>query len=628
MQGTTEPSMLSRTPTLSRRDVLARWGKAAGLALLASSGLATPVVAAPPPRVGLPAVLTSSASGDLDLRSRAAGSVAIVGPAFHSQANADQMLRMLVWQAPTILNPHLAQGTKDLFAARCCLEPLLTADSDGTLTPVLAAEVPSRANGGLPDNRTVVYRLRRDVVWADGRPFTADDVVFTFEFISDRATTATSLGTYVAVERVDAVDDLTVQITFKEPTAGWYVPFVGAPGMILPRHGLAGAIGPDARSAPFNLKPFGTGPYVVEDFKPGDLVVYRANPYYREVGKPFFGEIQLKGGGDATSAARAVFQTGEMDYAWNLLVESQVLEDIMLGGMGDLVSAPGAGVEHLLLNQSDPNLEIDGEKSHPSTRHPFLADPGVREAMALAVNRDAIAKQLYGPLGDATANVLTTPTSLSSQNARIAFDIGRANSILDGAGYGRGPDGIRVTPAGVKMSMQFVTTVSALRQKEQAIIKAGWQQLGIDAQLKSVDAGVFFSSDPSNPDTSSHFYADVQMLNFAFVSPFPVSYMRRFYAGDRARDWAQKANNWTGSNVMKWQDEQYDRLYEQVGTDADATRRQEIWTALNDIVVGSHAVIPLVNRKVAAGKSRRLVGPEPRAFDQETWNIADWRWAP
>src|SRR5205814_5347815 len=86
-------------------------------------------------------------------------------------------LKILLWQAPTILNTHLSTGTKDSIAARCCVEPLLTVDGKGNLSPILAQEVPSKANGGLgEDGKTVTYKLKKDVKWADGNPFTADDV--------------------------------------------------------------------------------------------------------------------------------------------------------------------------------------------------------------------------------------------------------------------------------------------------------------------------------------------------------------------------------------------------------------------------------------------------------------------
>src|SRR3712207_3167573 len=187
-------------------------------------------------------------------------------------------------------------------------------------------------------------------------------------------------------------------------------------------------------------------PTLFRCFRPGGLVPYAFNPNSREPNKPFFNRVEIKGGGDAPSAARAVFETGEFDYAWNLQVEAQVLEQIMRGGKGDLVNPPGSGVEQVYMNLADPNQEIDGEKSSPKSKHPFLTDIKVREAMALAIDRDTMAKQLYGPTGDATANMLTTPTNLQSKNTRYEFSIDKANRILDEAGYRRGGDGIRTTP--------------------------------------------------------------------------------------------------------------------------------------------------------------------------------------
>src|ERR671933_306137 len=116
-------------------------------------------------------------------------------------------------------------------------------------------------------------------------------------------------------------------------TAAWLVPFTGLAGQILPEHVLRDSVGAGAKDAPFNQKPIGTGPYKVVDFKPGDVVVYDLNPDYYEAGKPFFDRLALKGGGDAASAARAVLQTGEYDWAGNPQVERGVLQG-MQGGKG------------------------------------------------------------------------------------------------------------------------------------------------------------------------------------------------------------------------------------------------------------------------------------------------------
>src|SRR5262249_48610299 len=246
------------------------------------------------------------------------------------------------------------------------------------------------------------------------------------------------------------------------------------------KHAFKDYQGANARNAPFNLKAFGTGPYMVDDFKVGDLVVYKTNPNYRDPSKPFFDTIQMKGGGDATSAARAVFQTGEFDYAWNLQVEWPVLEDLMKGGKGDLVTKEGGGVEQLYLNFTDPNKDVDGERSSLKAQHPFLTDKRVRQAMAMAIDKETMVKQLYGQTGDATWNVLTVPPDYKSPNTKIALDIAKANQILDEAGYKKGGDGVRVTPQGVRMKVTYATSINTLRQKEQALVKDGWAKIGIE----------------------------------------------------------------------------------------------------------------------------------------------------
>jgi len=539
---------------------------------------------------------------------------------------ADGTLKLLYWQAPTILNPHVALGSKDWHAARLCCEPLLTVDAAGTLSPVLAATVPSRANGHVaPNGSSVIYTLKRGIRWADGRPFTSDDVVFTYQFVANRETGATTYGTYTNIAKVEPLDPYTVKITFKTPTPAWYLPFVGLEGTILPRHALDAYVGTNARNAPFNSMPFGTGPYVVESFRSGDLVVYRINPYYRDPSKPAFSQVQLKGGGDATSAARAVLETGEYDYAWNLQVEWPVLQHMAAASSGQLLTAPGLGVEQIFCNMTDPNKTVDGQRSSLKAPHPFLTDVKVRQALALAIDRQAIAQQLYGLEAEATPNILTIPTNFASKRTKLVFDLASANRLLDDAGYRRGADGVRAK-SGVRLEMMFQTSVDSLRQKEQEIVKAGWAQIGIATTLKAVDASTFFSSAPGNNDTFPHFYTDVEMLTTGPLGPFPASYMARFYSADPAKNIAQKENNWSGLNISRWVDVQYNQWYEQVLVELDPRKSTDLWIKMNDRVVDQAVSIPLADRKIVSARAKSLnVGQNLTPFDTDTRNIADWR---
>ena len=197
-------------------------------------------------------------------------------------------LKTLWWQGATLLNPHFAVGTKDQDGSRIFYEPLASWDPDGNLSPVLATEIPTVQNGGLArDGRSVTWRIKKGVTWHDGKPLTADDCVFTWEFAADPATASVSIGTYKDV-KVEKVDSHTIRLVFQKPTPFWADPFCGVRGMVIPRHLFEAFKGSKSREAPNNLKPVGTGPYRFVDFKPGDVVRGELNPNYHMPNRPFF----------------------------------------------------------------------------------------------------------------------------------------------------------------------------------------------------------------------------------------------------------------------------------------------------------------------------------------------------
>src|SRR5262249_17543695 len=497
---------------------------------------------------------------------------------------AGALLKILYWQAPTILNSHLAQGTKDYDAARLVIEPLAAAGPDGKPDALPAAEGPTFDNGGVSkDLKTVTWKLKPGIKWSDGSDFTADDVVFTYQYMADEKTAATDSEFTVGVQDVTAKDPTTVVVTWKDPNPNPYQLFVSGQGNIIQKKQFQEFMGEKAKDAPGNLKPIGTGPYKVTDFKPGDVVTYEINDNYRDKAKPFFKQVQFKGGGDATSAARAVFQTGDFDYGWNLQVESQVLNQLMQGGKGDMITATSGNVERLLINFADPNAPGD-ERSEPTTKHPFFSDLNVRKAFAMAVDRKSMAEQLYGVAGKPTCNIVSAPEDVVSKNTDsmdvCKYDIAAANKLLDDAGWAKSSDGIR-EKAGQKMSVIYQTTVNPLRQKEQDIVKKGWEQLGVQVELKSVDAGVFFSSDAGNPDTAGHFFTDVEMFTNGPEQPDTTNYL----AGWLSTKIAQKSNDWRQSNYHRWSNPEYDALWNQLKTETDANKRKDLVIKMNDMLV-------------------------------------------
>ncbi|HEY7366489.1 MAG TPA: peptide ABC transporter substrate-binding protein [Methylomirabilota bacterium] len=529
-------------------------------------------------------------------------------------------VKILLWQAPTLLNPHFATGTKDQIASRVFYEPLGSYDPDGNIVPTLAAEVPSLQNGMVAkDGLSVTWRLRKNVAWHDGKPFTADDVVFNWEYVMDPGTAALTAGPYRDIARIDKLDSHTVKIVFKNPSPFWSAPFCGATGMIIPKHLFAAFKGDKSREAPTNLKPIGTGAFRFVDFKPGDIVRGEINPNYHVANRPFFDQIEIKGGGDAVSAARAVIQTGEYDYAWNLQVEDDILKRLEQGGKGRVDIAATGNIEHIQLNNTDPWTEVEGERSSAKSKHPFLTDPAVRQALNLLVDRASVQEQIYGRTGLATANFLNAPEKVRSKNTRFEFSIDKANQILDQAGWKRGGDGMRAKD-GKRLKLVYQTSINAPRQKNQQIVKQACAKAGIDVELKTVTASVYFSSDAANWDTYNHFATDIQMYTTTMTEPDPQRFMDQFTSWEVA----SRANKWQGRNKTRWRNEEYDKLWKAAEAEMDPVKRAALFIKMNDLVIQHVVVIPVVYRPRVAGISNRMRDVVQSGWDVDVWNLPYW----
>ncbi len=527
-------------------------------------------------------------------------------------------LKLLWWQGPTLLNPHFAGGTKDSDGSRLFYEPLAGFDSDGNLLPILASEIPTRENGGLSaDGTWVIWKIKKGVKWHDGKPFTIDDVIFTWEMNRDPAAATVNLAIYRDVT-VEKIDEFSIRMKFDKPTVFWATAFVGGSGMILPKHLFVDYMGGKSREAPTNLMPVGTGPYKCTEFKPGDLIKGVINPDYHMPNRPHFDSVEMKGGGDAVSAARAVIQTGEYDFAWNMQVEDEILLRLEQGGKGRVDFNPANNVEHILLNSTDPSVEVDGERSNIKTKHPLLSDAAVRKALGLLIDRGSIQKHIYGRAGLTTANYINLPARFNSPNTKWEFDIDKAIATLEAGGWKAGADGIRAKD-GKKLKLVFQTSINSPRQKAQAIIKQACQKAGIDLELKSVVASVFFSSDVANPDTFTKFYADIEMFAWQSTRPDPAPMLLQFVSWEVA----QKDNKWQRANFSRWTNEEYDKIYRQTEVELDPIKRIALFIKLNDMIINDNVVIPIVARpSVSAIKNG--IRTNLSAWDTNIGSIYDW----
>jgi peptide/nickel transport system substrate-binding protein len=541
-----------------------------------------------------------------------------------AERGEDGQLNILYWQAPSIANPYLSGGTKDIESASLVLEPLAYYDENGNMVPNLAVEIPTVENGGVSaDLTSVTWKLKPGVVWSDGSPLTSADVVFSGEYCMHPEGGCNASTNFTDVTKIEALDDLTVKITFGVAKPFPYGPFVGTTVPIIQKaqfQDCMGAKAPECTAQ--NFGPIGTGPFKVKDFKANDVVQYEMNEKYREDGKPHFSSILFKGGGDAASAARSVLETGEFDYAWNLQVEPEILSQMAAAGKGEIVSSFGTSVERLMVQFTNPDPALgDKRATVEGGPHPYLSDPAVRRALSLAIDRQVLVDAGYGAGGQIGCNLLPAPAVYAStaNDWCKTQDIAGANKLLDDAGWVRGADGVRAKD-GVRLSILFQTSTNSVRQGTQALIKQMWEEIGVETELKNISASVFFGGDQSSPDTFQKFFSDIEMYTNNFDGTDPEKYMSEW----SCKEMPAPANQWLGNNMSRYCDPAYDALVAELSKTASLEKRAEIAKKMNDMVVGAGAIIPLIHRGDISAHAITLGGVKMNSWDSELWNVQDW----
>jgi peptide/nickel transport system substrate-binding protein len=542
-----------------------------------------------------------------------------------AQQGRDGNVSIIYWQAPSILNPFLSGGTKDVESASMIIEPLARFDQGGNLVAWLVDEVPTVGNGGVSEDlTTITWNITPGIMWSDGTAFTSADVKFTYDYCTHPEGGCAQATKFDGVASVETPDANTVIVNFDGPTPNPYGPFVGGESPIIQAAQFAdclGAAAPNCTEANFN--PIGTGPFVVTEFRPNDVITMAANPNFRGAadGKPAFATVTFKGGGDATAAGRAVMETGEFDYAWNLQLAPDVISEMEKGGKGTPVAGFGPLLERLMLNNTNPDPSLGPDERSVVRPHPFLQDPSVYRALSLAIDRPLLVEVGYGQAGKVGCNWIPAPDIFASEKFDCSTqDIAAANAMLEAAGYTDSDgDGVREHD-GKPMKLLYQTSTNAVRQDFQALIKQWWSEIGIDAELRNLSASVFFGGDPGSPDTFQKFYADIEMYANTFNGTDPQAYL-----GNGLCDKAPSpASQWQGENISRFCDPEYDALHAELTRTADIDKRGEIGRALNDMAVERGMMIPLVHRGRVSAHANSLGGVVLNVWDSELWNVADW----
>jgi peptide/nickel transport system substrate-binding protein len=501
-------------------------------------------------------------------------------------------LRVGLFATPNTLNPLLASLNIEQYLYSAIFSGLTAIDDRGHIQPDLAIEVPTRKNGGISaDGKTVTYHLRPGVKWQDGAPLTSADVAFTFVKMMDPNVAFPARSRFDPVASVSNPNPLTVVFRLKEPwpdaVATLFVS--GQNGAVLPKHVLSSA--GDMQHAAFNGMPIGSGPYRVDRWERGSLLRLRAFPgYFR--GAPAIDTLDLKFIPDANTLTLAA-KTGEVD----LLYEAPPASLPMLDGVTRVrvVRVPTDSIAWLMMNLT----------AFPTSTS------GVVEALSLAIDRTAMARNVYRGLAIPADDLVPPWSPYTTRNPNVsAYNLQAANAILDNIGWKRGPDGVRVR-GDTPLELTLTTSSGNPQRAAMAVmLQSAWSKLGIRVNVKSLPINALVAPDGVLPRGDFQ----VAMLGFFFAPP-----------ADRSNLLLSTAIAPHGFNYPRFRNADVDKLILKAQQTDDGPARAKLYHEIAVAVANQRPFVPLLWLTDAYVVSTQLENLKPGPDAALFWNVWEWK---
>lgn len=506
--------------------------------------------------------------------------------------NAPDTVVIRSQQEPDKLNKPLSNAIAAVDVCTPMTNGLVGVDDQMRYYPDLATVLPTVENGLVKregKGMSVTYKLRPNVRFHDGEPFTSRDVRFLWKMHMDPKVLVTSREGYDKITAVDTPDPLTAVVHYRDP----YAPYLEMFGTILPAHLLEKS--PDINRDPFNRAPIGTGPFKFKEWAAGDHVGMVANPDYFG-GAPKLKKLYVKFVPD-DNAAFIQLANGDIDVYADFNLEQ--------------VKA-AKGLKHIRLDNV-PSLTF--EQLAFNLEKPVFKERAVRTALAHAVNKEELARTLYKgiwPVAHSTEHPLAW-----SFNAKLGkpypFDPAKARQILDEAGWKPGPDGIRIKN-GQRLSFTVNSTAGRKIREQAELVLAGYfKAVGAEMKIQNVEGGLLFAGYPSGLLNGGKFEAAL-------------------YANTTSVDPAANMSSWhsrmippTGVNNTRFRDAEMDRVLEAGNVKLGKAERQPHYYRMSEIIAREVPTIPLAYWTEMHGVNRKLKGfrgnPTSSRF---VWNVKDW----
>ena len=529
------------------------------------------------------------------------GGVGIVAPHLlgrpaHAQKRPEKPTGRIVVglsQEPTVLNPLMLKIEVDDGVHFSVFDALFRVMPDGKVVPNLATEVPSQTNGGISaDGLNWRIKLRDDVKWHDGKPFTAEDVKFTLELIVNPKFKAWRTAGHSLVRDITVVSPTEITWRMERPFSP-YIAFLSETFMV-PKHILGGEADPNA--APFNQSPIGTGAFRFVRRVAGDHIELAANPGYFGEG-PFINQLIFKYIPDLT-VLYTQFKSGDIDLVGRQYITPDNYAEAKKLPARVITLDLSPSIETIFLNQEKPQFK----------------ELAVRQALYAAIDKSAIIDALYYGLPKPTESFMPQQSAYYHKNLpKQSFNIQAANKLLDDAGWKRGADGIRAKD-GVRLEFTNSTTAgNHLREQMQQFLQQTFAGIGVKMNISNLPAAVIWGE----------FWAKSQfdsvVVGIVFLIGNDPDVTNRFHST------AIVAQGGRGSNNSQFKNAEVDQLLERGTRSFDPAERQKIYARIQEIVREQLPFLPLFSEQSVRGYKQGIHGVVANGNTRtEAWQAATW----
>lgn len=481
-------------------------------------------------------------------------------------------------QEPRSLLPHFDLLSVALDVDQMVFDCLLSLNEKGEYVSRLADPVPTVQNGGIAaDGKTYTFKLRKGVTWQDGKPFSADDVKFTWDTIMNKDLPIVNRTGWNQVSAVEVSDPQTVTFKFNEPNAVFMTAVSTGTCYILPKHLLSGQ---DLKTTDFGRKPVGTGPFKFAEWASGSYIRLTRNPNYWQSGKPEAAEVVYRII-PSTEGLRAALERGEIDLRQDLSMADR--ENALKLADYNLVTQPSYNWWHFWLNTKDP----------------ILSDKRVRQALSLGTDKKTIVETVMrGAVQPLYSYLPPNHWAHNPDVKKFEFNLAQAKALLDEAGWKPGAGGIR-EKNGLRLSLE-ITNISGDQERLQVIqiVQQNWASIGVEAKIKTIDAASF-------PPTVGG-------------GKYQIAY------GSFGERHDPMFNLWTNSNWTGWENPSAPALMKTATSNVDRNARITAIKELQTLIAEDQPNIPLAPRPSFVAAKKNLKGFAP-SMAGTFWNIADWK---